>query len=224
MMRDRLMVALDMPDREQTLGICRCIGNNVGWFKVGLRLFVAEGPELIRTLTRTHRVFLDLKFHDIPNTVGEAVVSAGNLGVHMVNIHAAGGLEMMKAAAQSAAAFPQMKLLAVTVLTSSNMSREQARREAVRRAALARDAGLDGVVCSVHEVAAIKKTCGVDFLTVTPGIRWGIHAMNDQKRIADPGTAMEQGADFIVIGRPIIKASDPRAAAMEALTMMRQHS
>jgi len=224
MMRDRLMVALDMPDRQQALDICQRIGNNAGWFKVGLRLFVAEGPDLIRALTPSHRVFLDLKFHDIPNTVAEAVASAGNLGVHMTNVHAGGGLDMMKAAARSATIFPQMKLIAVTVLTSSGMEPEQARHEAVQHAITARQAGLNGVVCSVHDVADIKRACGADFLTVTPGIRWGGQASNDQKRIADPGMAIGQGADYIVVGRPIIQAPDPRAAAMETLAMMRQHS
>ncbi|MDQ6959475.1 MAG: orotidine-5'-phosphate decarboxylase [Mariprofundaceae bacterium] len=216
-------MALDMPDREQALDIYQRIGNSVGWFKVGLRLFVAEGPDLIRALTPTHRIFLDLKFHDIPNTVAEAIVSAGNLGVHMTNVHAGGGLDMMKAAAQSAAAFPHMKLVAVTVLTSSGMEPGQARHEAVHHAIRARNAGLDGVVCSVHEVAGIKKACGADFLTVTPGIRWGGQASHDQKRIADPGMAIQQGADYIVVGRPIIRAPDPHAAAMEALAMMQQH-
>ncbi len=224
MTRDRLMVALDMPDRERALDICRRVGDSAGWFKVGLRLFVAEGPDLIRTLTRTHRVFLDLKFHDIPNTVAEAVASAGNLGVHMSNVHAGGGVDMMIAAAQSAAYFPQMKVIAVTVLTSSTMKAERVRHEAVRYAIMAQEAGLDGVVCSVHEVSDIKKACGTDFLTVAPGIRWGEQASNDQKRVADPGMAMRQGADYIVVGRPIIRAPDPRTAAMEALAMMQQHS
>ena len=224
MIRDRLMVALDLPDRKQALGIRQRIGDCVGWFKVGLRLFVAEGPDLVRTLRHTHRVFLDLKFHDIPNTVAEAIVSAGNLGVHMTNVHAGGGLDMMRVAARSATAFPQMKLIAVTVLTSSSMESEPAHREAVKQAIMARHAGLDGVVCSVHEVTDIKKACGTDFLAVTPGIRWGGQADNDQKRIANPCMAMQQGANYIVVGRPIIRAPDPRAAAMEALAMMRQHA
>ncbi len=223
MMRDRLMVALDVPDREQALGMCQRIGNCVGWFKVGLRLFVAEGPDLVHTLMRNHRVFLDLKFHDIPNTVAEAVTSAGNLGVQMINIHAAGGMDMMRGSVQSASVFPRMKLIAVTVLTSSAMAPEEVRQETVRRAAMARDAGLDGVVCGVHEVANIKQACGADFLTVTPGIRWGGQAQNDQKQVADPHMAMNQGADYIVVGRPIIQAPDPRTAALEALSMMRQY-
>ena len=219
-MRERLMVALDMPDRKQALDMCRQLGNSVAWLKVGLRLFVAAGPDLLHTLTPTHRVFLDLKFHDIPNTVAEAVTSAGHLGVHMTNLHACGGMDMMRAAANSAKAFPQMKLIAVSVLTSDAMHPEQARREAVRRAGMARDAGLAGVVCSVHEVADIKQACGHDFLTVTPGIRWGGQAADDQKRIADPAMAIQSGTDYIVVGRPIIQAADPHAAAMQAIAMM----
>jgi len=222
-MHERLMVALDMPDRNQALDMRQRLGNSVGWFKVGLRLFVAEGPDLLHILTQTHRVFLDLKFHDIPNTVAEAITSAGHLGVQMTNLHACGGMDMMRAAASTAIAFPQMKLIAVTVLTSDPMEPEQARREAVHRATMARDAGLGGVVCSVHEVADIKKACGDDFLTVTPGIRWGGQAENDQKRIADPEMAIRHGADYLVVGRPIIQAPDPRAAAMQAISMM-QHA
>jgi len=219
-MRERLMVALDMPDRKQALDMCQQLGNSVAWFKVGLRLFVAAGPDLLHTLTQTHRVFLDLKFHDIPNTVAEAVTSAGHLGVQMTNLHACGGMDMMQAAANSAKAFPQMKLIAVTVLTSDAMSPEQARREAVQRAGMARAAGLAGVVCSVHEVADIKQACGHDFLTVTPGIRWGGQVADDQKRIADPAMAIQSGTDYIVVGRPIIQAADPHAAAMQAIAMM----
>jgi len=142
----------------------------------------------------------------------------------MTNIHAGGGLEMMRAAVKSATAFPQMKIIAVTVLTSSTMRPDQARREAVSRATIAHDTGMDGVVCSVHEVADIKKACGTNFLTVTPGIRWGGQSQNDQNRVADPGMAIRQGADYIVVGRPIIQASDPGAAALEALSMMQRAS
>ena len=220
MMRHRLMVALDMPDRDSALAISRTLGGSVDWLKIGLRLFVAEGPALVRTLIKTHRIFLDLKFHDIPNTVADAIASAGSLGVQMTNIHASGGMDMMRAAAETAAAFSHMKLIAVTVLTSNAISGEEALHEAVHRAGLARKAGLDGVVCSVHEVAAIKKACGSDFLTVTPGIRWGSRDRDDQKRVADPGMAISQGADYIVVGRPIIRASDPRHTVKEVLAMM----
>ena len=219
-MRDRLMVAMDVNSAEQALALRNLIGEAAGWLKVGLRLFVAEGPPLVRALATEHRIFLDLKFHDIPNTVAQAIESAGGLGVQMVNVHAGGGEEMLAAAAKAAADFPKMKLIAVTVLTSDPMPREQARQVALKRAKMARDAGLAGVVCSVHEVAAIKEVCGADFLTVTPGIRWGDQELQDQKRVADPGSAIAAGADYLVVGRPIIKASDPQAAAREAIEMM----
>jgi len=219
-MKNRLMVALDLPDREQAEAVARDLAGDVGWFKIGLRLFVAAGPELVRSVLATHRVFLDLKFHDIPNTVAEAVASAGSLGVQMTNIHAVGGPGMMRAAADAALAFPHMKLIAVTVLTSDPMPAEQARIEAVRRAEMARDAGLHGVVCSTHEVSAIKHACGKDFLTVTPGIRWGSQSANDQQRIADPASAIAQGSDYLVVGRPILQAGDRRAAAREAISLM----
>jgi len=219
-MKNRLMVALDLPDREQAEAIAHELAEDVGWFKIGLRLFVASGPELVRSILRTHKVFLDLKFHDIPNTVAEAIVSAGSLGVQMTNIHAAGGPDMMRAAAEAAKAFPHMKLIAVTVLTSDPMPAAEAKVEAVRRAKMACEAGLHGVVCSVHEASAIKQACGQGFLTVTPGIRWGGQATNDQKRIADPTHAITQGADYLVVGRPILQAIDRKAAAREAIAMM----
>jgi len=219
-MRQRLMVALDMPDAIQALQMRDKLAEHVGWFKVGLRLFVAEGAPLVRELLSSHKVFLDLKFHDIPNTVAQAIESAGALGVQMVNVHAAGGSEMLKRAVEAAAAFPDMKLLAVTVLTSDSMPADQAKLVAVERALMAREAGLHGVVCSVHEVASIKAACGQDFVTVTPGIRWGEQDVQDQKRVADPGLAVEQGSDYLVVGRPIIQAAVPADAADEAVEMM----
>ena len=219
-MKDRLMVALDVNSAADALDMRDRLGDTVGWFKIGLRLFVAEGPALVAAVREQHRVFLDLKFHDIPNTVAQAVQSAGRLGVEMVNVHAGGGEAMLAAAAQSAIAFPDMKLIAVTVLTSDPMPAEQARTLALQRARLAQDAGLHGVVCSVHEAAAIKQACGPDFLTVTPGIRWGGQDMQDQKRVADPADAILGGSDYLVVGRPILQAESPRAAALEALAMM----
>jgi len=219
-MKDRLMVALDMPDAEQALHMRDQLTGHVGWLKVGLRLFVAEGAPLVRQLLQSHKVFLDLKFHDIPNTVAQAIESAGALGVQMVNVHAAGGSEMLRRAVDAAAAFSDMKLIAVTVLTSDAMPAEQARRVAVERALLARDAGLHGVVCSVHEVASIKEACGDTFVTVTPGIRWGGQDVQDQKRVADPALAVQSGADYLVVGRPIILAAKPSSAADEAVNMM----
>ena len=220
-MKDRLMVALDVNSSAAALAMRDSLGDSVGWLKVGLRLFVAEGPALVRDLNRSHKIFLDLKFHDIPNTVAQAVESAGGLGVNMINVHAGGGAEMLAAAAKSAADFPDMSLIAVTVLTSDSMPKEQARIVALERAKMAQDAGLNGVVCSVFEAAAIKESCGQDFITVTPGIRWGGQDLQDQKRVADPATAIAGGSDYLVVGRPILHAPDPRLAALEALSLMR---
>ncbi|PCI00711.1 MAG: orotidine-5'-phosphate decarboxylase [Zetaproteobacteria bacterium] len=214
------MVALDVNSKTQALAIRDTLGDSVGWLKVGLRLFVAEGPSLIADLSKTHKVFLDLKFHDIPNTVAQAIESAGALGVQMVNVHAGGGLPMLQAASQAAQAFPEMKLIAVTVLTSDTMPKEQALTVALERAKLAKEAGLDGVVCSVFEAAQIKQVCGSGFITVTPGIRWGNQDAQDQQRIADPKMAVEHGSDYLVIGRPILQADSPKAAAEEAIKMM----
>ncbi|ATX81450.1 orotidine-5'-phosphate decarboxylase [Mariprofundus ferrinatatus] len=219
-MQQRLMVALDVDSRKKALAMRDAVGDSVGWLKVGLRLFVAEGPDLVRELKWGHKLFLDLKFHDIPNTVAQAIESAGSLGVDMVNVHAGGGEEMLAAAANAAKAFPNMKLIAVTVLTSDPMPKEQAREVALMRARMAQQAGLDGVVCSVHEAAAIKELCGNDFITVTPGIRWGGQDVQDQKRIADPASAIANGSDYLVVGRPILQAPDPAAAADEAVKMM----
>jgi len=219
-MRDRLMVALDVAEAKQALALRHQLGDAVGWFKIGLRLFVAEGPQLVVAIGETHKVFLDLKFYDIPNTVAQAIESAGRLGVDMVNVHAGGGIEMLAAAAKAAAAFPHMQLIAVTVLTSDAMSKEQAAVVALKRAQMARDAGLGGVVCSVHEVAAIKHACGANFMTVTPGIRWGDQDAQDQKRVADPVSAIRAGSDYLVVGRPVILAADPREAALQAQSMM----
>jgi len=220
-MLNRLMVALDVSSSDAALQMRDRLGDSVGWLKVGLRLFVAEGPALVRDLNQSHRVFLDLKFHDIPNTVAQAVESAGGLGVNMINVHAGGGSEMLNAAAQAAVAFPDMRLIAVTVLTSDAMPKEQARVVALERAKMAQDAGLNGVVCSVFEAAAIKAACGSEFVTVTPGIRWGGQDVQDQKRVADPASAIAGGSDFLVVGRPILQALDPRQAALEALSLMR---
>ena len=219
-MHNKIMVALDVNNKAEALAMRDTLAESVGWLKVGLRLFVAEGPALIADLTKTHKVFLDLKFHDIPNTVAQAIESAGSLGVQMVNVHAGGGQPMLEAAAKAAKAFPDMLLIAVTVLTSDTMPKEQALTVALERAKLAKDAGLDGVVCSVHEAAQIKEVCGADFITVTPGIRWGNQDTQDQNRIADPKMAVEHGSDYLVIGRPILQAANPAEAAKEAVAMM----
>lgn len=221
-MRDRLMVALDVSGASEALAMRERLGASVGWFKVGLRLFVSDGPALVRTLLDTHKIFLDLKFHDIPNTVAEAVASAGGLGVQMLNVHAAGGMPMLQAAAKAATRFPGLRLIAVTVLTSAQMAPGDARKLAVERALAARQAGLNGVVCSAQEVAAIKKACGKDFITVTPGIRLAGGSCDDQVRIATPDMAVSEGADYLVVGRPVLQAGDPRAAVDDIVRLMRQ--
>lgn len=219
-MRDRLVVALDVPDLDSALAMREKVGSEAGWLKVGLRLFVAEGPSLVRKLAEEHKIFLDLKFHDIPNTVAEAVESAGKLGVQMLNVHAVGGPDMLKRASEAASEFPEMKLIAVTVLTSDPMPAGDAMRVALERARMTQDAGLDGVVCSVHEVAAIKEACGSSFIAVTPGIRWGGQDAQDQKRIADPGYAIESGSDYLVVGRPVLQAVEPALVVREVVEMM----
>ena len=226
---DELLVALDVNTGGQALQLASALDGIAGGFKIGSRLFTLEGPQLVRTLAaRGARVFLDLKFHDIPNTVAQAVESAVQTGAWMINVHASGGVPMMQAAvnagretAQRIGA-PAPRLIGVTVLTS--MDAQTLRQIGVERpladqvvnlATLARTAGLDGVVASPQETAAIRQACGHDFLIVTPGIR-GASAgadKNDQMRTMGPGEAVRAGASYIVVGRPIIAAPDPRSAA-----------
>ena len=198
-------------------------------FKVGSELFTAEGPVTVRYLVTTgHKVFLDLKFHDIPNTVRAAAREAAELGVSLVNVHASGGRKMMEAAlegvrsarAAGSGAGERPKVLAVTILTSlesgdlEELGISGTPVEAViRLARLAKSAGLDGVVASPREISAMRQACGPGFLIVTPGIRPATAATNDQARIATPASAIAAGADYLVVGRPITGASDPVAAA-----------
>ncbi|MDX8390550.1 MAG: orotidine-5'-phosphate decarboxylase [Mariprofundaceae bacterium] len=221
-MKERLMVAMDLPDRASTLAMRDKLSLHVSWLKVGLRLFVAEGAPLVHELCKQHKIFLDLKFHDIPNTVAQAVASAGDLGVHMLNVHAAGGPAMLEAASKAAEPFEHMRLIAVTVLTSDPMPKSQAQKIALERAGLAYQAGLDGIVCSVHEVAAIKEAYGNSFITVTPGIRWDKQNHQDQQRVADPAMAARVGSDYIVVGRPILAAGNPAMAANEAIHLLEE--
>jgi orotidine-5'-phosphate decarboxylase len=224
--RDRILVALDFPDAPAALESAEALRGRVGGFRVGNELFTAEGPALVRTLTsRGDRVFLDLKFHDIPNTVAGAVRSAANLGVWMVNVHAAGGRAMMTAAREAADHASQRGaqrtlVIGVTVLTSLDAGalREtgiEARPadQVVRLAQFARESGLDGVVCSPQEVERVRSACGPGFLIVTPGIRGAGDAKGDQARTATPAGAVQAGADYLVIGRPITAAKDLAAAA-----------
>jgi len=202
-------------------------------FKVGSQLFTAEGPHAVEKLARLGPgIFLDLKFHDIPNTVAGAVSAAASLpGVRLMNVHALGGLEMMRVAARALAGRKaRPKLLAVTILTSLDAAAlrrvgiaGQPGSTAVRLARLARQAGLDGVVASAHEVAAVRRACGRRFLIVVPGVRPGRAATRgDQARVATPGEAIRAGADYLVVGRPITGAQNARAAAAAILEEITQ--
>lgn len=225
-----ILIALDVSSASAALALAETLRGAVGGYKIGSQLFTAEGPSIVRTLTEHgDRVFLDLKFHDIPNTVAGAVDSASHLGAWMMNVHASGGAAMMAAAVEAAdraAAEGRVRplMIAVTVLTS--MSADVLASVGVDRtpldqvvhlATMAKAAGMDGVVASPLETAAIRETCGRDFLIVTPGIRGGTaeqtSGRQDQSRTMTPGDAMRAGASYLVIGRPITGAPDPRAAA-----------
>ena len=204
---------------------CDDIGFGAGrpYVKIGMELFYAEGPDMIRQLkARGHKVFLDLKLHDIPNTVKKSMQVIGGYGVDMVNVHASGGVAMMKAAKEGlllgAARFADKpKLIAVTQLTSTDEETlhnqlliDRPMDEVVKKYALnARKAGLDGVICSAFEAAEIHEACGADFLTVTPGIRFAENSNDDQKRVMTPAQAKLAGSDYIVVGRPITAAERP---------------
>jgi orotidine-5'-phosphate decarboxylase len=223
-MRRDVIIACDFPDRETTLAFLdRFEGGRKPFVKIGMELFYGAGPEIVREIkARGHRIFLDLKLHDIPNTVKKAMRVLSALDVDMVNVHASGTVAMMRAALEglTRADGTRPLLIAVTQLTST--SEEVLQRELLVSASMndtiaryarnAREAGLDGVVCSPLEAAQVKEACGKDFLTVTPGIRFPDAAADDQVRITTPARAREIGSDFIVVGRPITAAADPVAA------------
>ncbi len=221
----RIYVALDFPDAASALALAARLDPMQCGVKVGKELFTAAGPDLVRSLVaRGFRVFLDLKFHDIPNTAAGACAAATRLGVAMLNVHASGGRAMLRAARDAvdrtagAAGRPAPLLIAVTVLTSLSDAdvreagfADDAPALAMRLAQLTRSCGLDGVVCSAQEAPALRKACGPDFKLVTPGIRLAGAAADDQVRIVTPQAAVAAGADYLVIGRPITQAPDPLA-------------
>ena len=220
--KDRLIVALDVPSATQARQIVQFLGETVTTYKVGKQLFTAEGPQLVRDLVASgSKVFLDLKFHDIPNTVAGAVRSASELGVTMLNVHASGGSTMMKAAVEAAAQSATKPLvLAVTVLTSFSDDDLQeigvsgnALSQVLRLAALARDAGCGGVVASAREAKELRREMGEGFAIVTPGVRPAEAAIGDQTRILTPAEAIAAGATYLVVGRPILQAKNQAAAA-----------
>jgi orotidine-5'-phosphate decarboxylase len=227
-MRERLIIALDVPSASEAQKLVARIGDAAGIYKVGLQLFIAEGPSIVRDLVSSgRRVFLDLKLHDIPTTVALAVKSAAELRVDMLTIHASGGAAMLRAATEAAAG--RINLLAVTVLTSLNDEDMQeigvsgrASDQVLRMAALAQSAGCQGIVTSPRESLMVRKALGEGFAIVTPGIRPAGAETNDQQRIATPVQAISNGASHIVVGRPITHAADPAKAAAAIIAEMEQ--
>ncbi|MDJ0946968.1 MAG: orotidine-5'-phosphate decarboxylase [Kiloniellales bacterium] len=224
--QDRVLVALDTPDLERAKALASALAGVVGGLKIGKEFFTAHGPQGVRALAGGQPLFLDLKFHDIPNTVASALRAAVGLEPLIINVHASGGAAMMTAAADAvrdaaaARGIARPQLIAVTVLTSLDDAdlealgqRGPAAEQVLRLATLARDSGLDGVVCSPREIAMLREALGPEFLLVVPGIRPDWAAKGDQKRVTTPAQALAAGADYLVIGRPITGAEDPAAAA-----------
>jgi orotidine-5'-phosphate decarboxylase len=229
------MLALDLDSREKAEEWVHKMKLHVGYFKVGLQLFTLAGAELVRSIrARGGRIFLDVKYHDIPSTVALACESACTLGIDFVNVHALGGKAMIKAAAlslkESAVRMrvAKPKLLAVTILTSHDARtlrqelglKGSPEREVLRLAKMAQAAGAEGVVCSPREIKAVRKACGPDFIIVTPGIRSSSDLKQDQKRTLSAGQALAQGADYLVVGRPITAAPDPVEATRAIVAEM----
>ena len=225
-MKERLIVALDVPSARHAQDMVQRIGEAAVFYKVGLQLFTAEGPPVVRELIASGRkVFLDLKLHDIPNTVAHAVKSAVSLGAHMLTIHATGGSDMLRAAVE--AADHRLKLLAVTVLTS--MDQEDLnetgiagpiKNHVLHLAGMAQRAGCDAVVSSPLEIVALRKMLGAEFGIVIPSVRPAGAESHDQRRVATPAQTIADGASHIVVGRPITQAKDPRQAAEAILQEM----
>ena len=222
--RSKIIFALDVNGVSEIDHFAGMLSGKVGMFKVGKELFTSCGPEAVKAVQRHGgQVFLDLKYHDIPNTVAKAMLEAARLGVQLANLHALGGAEMMETAATAVRkefGDARPRLLAVTILTSSTAETLRGvgieytvQDMVVRLAKLAQESGMDGVVASPLEIELIRAACGPDFLIVTPGVRPSFASVDDQKRIMTPAEAVAAGADYLVIGRPIAKASDPSVAA-----------
>jgi orotidine-5'-phosphate decarboxylase len=236
--KDRLIVALDAPTLEVAEQWLIELKGVVHFYKVGLELFTAYGWKAVNLVKNYGgRVFLDLKLHDIPNTVSRTLAAVCEHEVDIVNVHALGGFEMMKQAREAVEKYSfgrikKPKLIAVTVLTSHSqetLSKElcikrKVRDEVIHLASLARKAGLDGVVCSPQETAWVRKKCGKDFVIVTPGVRPAGVAVGDQKRIETPEKAIRSGSDYIVVGRPITQAANPKEAALQILNVIASSS
>ena len=218
-----VIIALDFDSREKTLAFLNLFQDEKPFVKIGMELFYAEGPDIVRQIhARGHRIFLDLKLHDIPNTVKKAMAALSALDVDIINLHAAGTKAMMSAALEGLTRPDGTRplLIAVTQLTSTEQARmeqellihEPMEQVVLHYAENAAKAGLDGVVCSPREAGIIHERCGADFLTVTPGVRFADGESGDQKRVTTPERAREIGSDYIVVGRPITQADDPVAA------------
>jgi orotidine-5'-phosphate decarboxylase len=228
--KDRLAVALDVPDGRSALELVDQLGGTVGWLKVGMELYYAAGNALVAELRqRGYRIFLDLKLHDIPNTVAGGVGTVARLGVDLLTVHASGGGAMLRAAAKAAEENPALRLLAVTVLTSTDASElsfvgvaDSPADQVLRLARLAWHSGIHGMVCSAEEVGALRRELGHEAFLVVPGIRPQGSATDDQKRTATPRDAIAAGASMLVVGRPITKASNPTEAAKEILVAITQ--
>ena len=228
-LRERLIVALDVSSAAAAQKIVAAVGDSALTYKVGMQLYTAEGPQVVRDLVASgRRVFLDLKYHDIPNTVGSAVAEAAKLGVSMLTVHASGSTKMLKAAVEAAKVRPELTILAVTVLTSMGVddlsqtgvlgSMEE---HVLRLAGLAITCGCQGIVASAQEARAIRAKLGGQFSIVTPGVRPAGSAVGDQVRVVTPAEAIAAGATHIVVGRPITEAADPAAEARAILSQMR---
>jgi orotidine-5'-phosphate decarboxylase len=223
--KDRLAVALDVPDAQAALDLVDRLGDSCRWLKVGMELYYVGGNALVEELrARGYRIFLDLKLHDIPNTVAGGIRSVSRAGAELLTVHASGGPAMLIAAAEAASVPEAPRLLAVSVLTSMDAAELKAAGvcsapadQVLRLARLAKSAGINGMVCSAEEVAALRSELGPDALLVVPGIRPAGSATNDQKRVATPAEAIVNGASMLVVGRPITRAADPAEATRAIL-------